>query len=210
MLRPHGPLPHEDRVRASASRGVRLHGELRECPRRDPSVSEARRVSEAPIGVGSAFDLIARFGGRDVPLRYEIVEYDDTATGVVLEARRPGIRLEGHRHGRARRERVGRALPRNACVRWDRSDVRSRNATHLQSGRGSRDARDADGAEPVTPSPAANLVDWTPEARVGGSFTRIGYHIRQCLSEWTPLHSQPSRRPRALHARSRGPRRRRR
>ena len=56
----------------------------------DPSVSEARRVGEAPLGVGSAFDLVARFGGRDVPLRYEIVEYD-APRRVVLEARRPGF-----------------------------------------------------------------------------------------------------------------------
>ena len=54
----------------------------------DPSVSEARRVGEASIGLGSAFDLVARFGGRDVPLRYEIVEYD-APRRVVLEARRP-------------------------------------------------------------------------------------------------------------------------
>src|SRR6185436_1583898 len=54
----------------------------------DPSVSEARRVGEAPIGLGTAFDLVARFGGRDVPLRYEIVEYDSPRR-VVLEARRP-------------------------------------------------------------------------------------------------------------------------
>ena len=56
----------------------------------DPSVSEARRVGEAPLGVGSAFDLVARFGGRDVPLRYEIVVYDPPRR-VVLEARRPGF-----------------------------------------------------------------------------------------------------------------------
>ena|SRR5947209_1493611 len=56
----------------------------------DPSVSEARRVDEAPIGKGSAFDLVARFAGRDVPLRYEIVEYD-APRRVVLEARRPGF-----------------------------------------------------------------------------------------------------------------------
>jgi len=54
----------------------------------DPSVSEARRVGEAPIGIGSAFDLVARFGGRDVPLRYEIVEYASPER-VVLEARHP-------------------------------------------------------------------------------------------------------------------------
>jgi hypothetical protein len=56
----------------------------------DPSVSEARRVGEAPIGVGSAFELVARFAGRDVPLRYEIVEYDSPRR-VVLEAQRPGF-----------------------------------------------------------------------------------------------------------------------
>ena len=56
----------------------------------DPSVSEARHVGERPIGIGSAFDLVARFGGRDVPLRYEIVEYD-APRRVVLEARRPGF-----------------------------------------------------------------------------------------------------------------------
>jgi hypothetical protein len=53
-------------------------------------VSEARRVGDEPIGLGSAFDLVARFGGRDVPLRYEIVEYD-APRRVVLEARRPGF-----------------------------------------------------------------------------------------------------------------------
>ena len=56
----------------------------------DPSVSEAKRIGDASSGVGSTFDLIARFGGRDVPLRYEIVEYD-APRRVVLEARRPGF-----------------------------------------------------------------------------------------------------------------------
>jgi hypothetical protein len=56
----------------------------------DPSVSEARRVGEPPVGIGSEFDLVARFGGRDVPLRYEVVEYDSPRR-VVLEARRPGF-----------------------------------------------------------------------------------------------------------------------
>ena len=56
----------------------------------DTSVSEARRVGEAPVGLGSAFDLVARFGGRDVPLRYEVVEYDSPRR-VVLEAQRPGF-----------------------------------------------------------------------------------------------------------------------
>jgi hypothetical protein len=56
----------------------------------DPSVSEARRVGDGPLGLGSAFDLVARFGGRDVPLRYAIVEYD-LARRVVLEAQGRGF-----------------------------------------------------------------------------------------------------------------------
>ncbi|MGZ4319695.1 MAG: SRPBCC family protein [Gaiellaceae bacterium] len=35
----------------------------------DPSVIEAQRVGDAPVGPGTEFDLVARFGGRDVPLR---------------------------------------------------------------------------------------------------------------------------------------------
>jgi hypothetical protein len=70
----------------------------------DPGVSEARRLGDAPIGIGSAFDLVARFGGRDVPLRYAIVEYDSPRR-VVLEAQRPGfvsrdtITVEPAEHG---------------------------------------------------------------------------------------------------------------
>ena len=41
----------------------------------------------------------------------------------------------------------------------------------------------------MTPSPRARLVDWTLEASVVGSFTRIGYHTRRRLFDWTPLQS---------------------
>ena len=50
----------------------------------DPSVSEARRAGDR------AFDLVARFGGREVPLHYEVVELEAPRL-VVLEARRPGF-----------------------------------------------------------------------------------------------------------------------
>jgi hypothetical protein len=56
----------------------------------DPSVSEAKRVGDAPVGLGSQFDLVARFRGRAVPLRYEIVGFD-APRQVVLEAKRPGF-----------------------------------------------------------------------------------------------------------------------
>ena len=54
----------------------------------DPSVTEARLVDGGPVGPGTVFDVVARFAGRDVPLRYVIVEYDAPRL-VVLEARRP-------------------------------------------------------------------------------------------------------------------------
>jgi len=41
----------------------------------------------------------------------------------------------------------------------------------------------------VTPSPGATLVDWTLEASIVGSFTRLGYHVRRRLFGWTPLQS---------------------
>lgn len=56
----------------------------------DPSVSAAARVGAAPVGLGTEFDLVARFAGRAVPLRYRIVAYDPPAR-VVLEAERPGF-----------------------------------------------------------------------------------------------------------------------
>lgn len=70
----------------------------------DPSVSKASRVDERALGVGSSFDLVARFAGRDVPLRYTIVSYASPHQ-VVLEAHRPGfvsrdtITVEPAEHG---------------------------------------------------------------------------------------------------------------
>ncbi len=51
----------------------------------DPSVEEASRTSES-TGLGSAFDLLVRFAGRKLPMRYEIVSYEPPRL-VVLESR---------------------------------------------------------------------------------------------------------------------------
>ena len=56
----------------------------------DPSVSHAERIGDAPVGTGSAFDVVARFAGRDVKLRYVVVGFD-APRRVVLEAQRPGF-----------------------------------------------------------------------------------------------------------------------
>jgi hypothetical protein len=51
----------------------------------DPSVSAGARKDEGPIGLGSAFALVARFAGRSVPLTYAIVAFEPPVK-VVLEA----------------------------------------------------------------------------------------------------------------------------
>jgi hypothetical protein len=65
----------------------------------DPSVSEGARKDEGPIGLGSAFAIVARFAGRSVPLTYAIAAYEPPVK-VVLEARsgfvsRDTITVEG-------------------------------------------------------------------------------------------------------------------
>ena len=42
----------------------------------DPGVVEAERLSDAPLGEGALFRLVARFMGRRTSLTYRIVEYD--------------------------------------------------------------------------------------------------------------------------------------
>lgn len=48
----------------------------------DPSVTEAHRSGD------NAFDLVAKFGGKGVPLHYEVVS-SDPPRSLVLEARKP-------------------------------------------------------------------------------------------------------------------------
>ena len=42
----------------------------------DPGVEEAEMVTPEPVGVGSAFRVVATIAGRKVPLRYEVTEFD--------------------------------------------------------------------------------------------------------------------------------------
>jgi Polyketide cyclase / dehydrase and lipid transport len=57
-------------------------------PAWDPNTSHATRVDSGPVGIGSAFDLVTAFGGRDVRLRYTIVEHDPPRR-VALRAEQP-------------------------------------------------------------------------------------------------------------------------
>lgn len=42
----------------------------------DPGIVSASRTDGGPIGVGSTFDLVSNFRGREIPVTYEITEYN--------------------------------------------------------------------------------------------------------------------------------------
>ena len=56
----------------------------------DPSVVEASRSSEGAAAKGSTFDLVVRFGGRELPMRYEIVAFDEPRS-FVIESEKPSF-----------------------------------------------------------------------------------------------------------------------
>ena len=59
----------------------------------DPGIVSATRVGSDPIGVGSRFDLISEFMGRQIAVPYEITEYDRPNRFVIIgeNARFKGI-----------------------------------------------------------------------------------------------------------------------
>ena len=57
----------------------------------DPGVESAEMLTPEPVGLGSRFALAARFGGRTLPLVYEIVDYQH-ADRLVLRAENAFVR----------------------------------------------------------------------------------------------------------------------
>ena len=53
----------------------------------DPSVADATRIGD--VGADATFDLVVRFGGRKLPMRYETTDFDAAARRVVLQADNP-------------------------------------------------------------------------------------------------------------------------
>lgn len=43
----------------------------------DPGIAQSRRVNNGPIGKGATYDVTAVFRGKPVPLRCELVEYEE-------------------------------------------------------------------------------------------------------------------------------------
>jgi hypothetical protein len=65
-------------------------GDFSNCRAWDPSVAEATRLDEGPIGVGSRFRVVASFLGRTVDLQYVIAAYESPQR-VVFTAKLPRL-----------------------------------------------------------------------------------------------------------------------
>ncbi|HSF84170.1 MAG TPA: SRPBCC family protein [Acidimicrobiia bacterium] len=50
----------------------------------DPGIVSAERTGSGPVGEGSAFDLVARFKGRDLATTYRITEFDPPSRVVLV------------------------------------------------------------------------------------------------------------------------------
>ena len=81
----------------------------------DPSVDEASRSDSGAPGEGSTFDLVVRFGGRSIPMRYETLSYEEPRTRRARVAA-AAFHLARHDHRRPRRDGLDRALRRAARV----------------------------------------------------------------------------------------------
>lgn len=57
----------------------------------DPGVAAARKLGRGPVAIGTRFELEARFLGRGVPIRYEVVQFDPPAR-VVFQGETPALR----------------------------------------------------------------------------------------------------------------------
>ena len=58
----------------------------------DPGTKSAKRLDDGKIGVGSEFELIVEFAGRESPFVYRITEYDRPGS-LVIEADSDAVHL---------------------------------------------------------------------------------------------------------------------
>ncbi len=50
----------------------------------DPGVASSRRIGDRPPGVGARYDLMVAFGSREIPMIYEITEWDQDSRVVLV------------------------------------------------------------------------------------------------------------------------------
>lgn len=50
----------------------------------DPGVASSTRIGEGPVGVGAKYDVVVSFGASQIPMTYEITEYEENERVVLV------------------------------------------------------------------------------------------------------------------------------
>lgn len=90
----------EDRVslRLQADEAFATLTDFTRLPEWDPGIARVTRCDSGPLRLGSTFDVVARFAGRDVPMRYEVEAFDPALREATLVGRASGIRATDFIH----------------------------------------------------------------------------------------------------------------
>jgi hypothetical protein len=84
------PLRGVVETQQSQSETFQFVADFENLPRWDPGIERAVRTDGGELGVGSRFEVVARFFGRRVTLEYEVKEYEPPSR-IVLEGRGGGV-----------------------------------------------------------------------------------------------------------------------
>ena len=84
----------EDRVsiRGDARDGFLYLADFANLPAWDPGILRVTRTNPGPLAVGARFEVVASFMGRETPMTYELVRYDEAARSAELVGTAPGLR----------------------------------------------------------------------------------------------------------------------
>ena len=153
----------------------------------DPGVADSRKASTGPIGVGTAFELRVKFGGRSIPMKY-VVRECDPPNRVLLEGKGDSVHAL---------DDIGfEATPRGTRITYT-ADISLLGAFGIVEpfldGALGRVGRKAVGglraalSEDFAPPGRSRLVDLQDRLIVPGvlGFTRFGYHCHR--RHWKPL-----------------------
>ena len=90
----------EDRVtvRGTARDTFLYLADFAHLPEWDPGISRVKRLDAGPLARGARFEVVARFGGREVPMTYELAVYDETSLTAELRGVASGVRAVDRIH----------------------------------------------------------------------------------------------------------------
>lgn len=69
-------MQHVLTVATPPDEAFRYVADFANLPEWDPSIASANKLGEAPVGEGTAFEVVATFRGRAVPMEYRITVHD--------------------------------------------------------------------------------------------------------------------------------------